>query len=175
MTTTVEIGYAGSNTGSHGYTIFGKFQPASDITVTSIGFRTYTGSVSVKIGITDNSSWLGWSENVSTTSQGWTDVTLSPSVSLTAGTDYYIGMVADTTSFSVYSDTGFNDFWGNSNVNYRPSNYAAAFDASAQGTPIVNIAGGEQDETQNFRYTYGSSPVAGSTVTIPPPVAMVRF
>ena len=137
MPTTVEFGYTGTTTGTHGYTQYGQFTAPVTTSIIRAGVRTYTGGVPIKIGITDNSTWLAWGENTSSTSQDWSDVTFDTPASVTEGATYYVGFVADSTSFAIYSDSGYDDNYGNNTTNYRPAQYSLAFDPSSQGTPIV--------------------------------------
>ena len=163
-----EIGYTGTSTNNTDYT--GYSAPitfASDQVLNAYGVRWSDTGDKLKIGITDGTSWFSQGE-ISSTVNGWNDITLPSPITLSAGT-YYVAFVPDSLS-AVYSAAGSG--WSyNNNTNYKSTNYSAAFNVTSQGTPIIKAAASQY---QNVRYDVGDAP-SDSTVTIPPPVAMVNI
>lgn len=164
---TTEIGYTGSSTNNTDYTgyssaiVFG-----SPTTVSVLGVRWKDTGDKLKIGLTDGTSWFAQGE-ITSTYDGWNDVTLSSPVTVSAGT-YYIAFVSDSLS-AVYSDSGSG--WSyNNNTNYKSSNYSNAFNVSSQGTPIIKASASQY---QNVRYTTTGGSGSGARLPPPPLVAYI--
>jgi hypothetical protein len=173
--TFTEFGYTGTNTNTVNYTLLLNFTPASTVSVNQAGVRIKTVGSKCKIAIATgdltSGSWVTGTKEIASTVDGWNDVTFDASVTLTGGTEYYIGIVSDDSSFEIYSDpsTPYMDY--NNNTNYKYDQYSQAFDASTQGQPVIKAHGSQR---QNGRYGESSTPVSSGT-RLPPPPIVVHF
>jgi len=170
-----EFGYTGTSNSNLANTNYGKFTAASSGTVTKAGWKVKTVGDKCKIAITDGSSWLSSTEEVTSTVDGWNDVTFSSPATVVSGQDYYVAFMPNLASTMIYMGNHTPQFYYNNNSNYQsPGGYSSAFDVGTQGTPIIKAQQGVDAQAARYEITAGPAP-SGSTVTIPPPIAMVAI
>lgn len=181
MTQTL-LGYQGSSTTSplgRDRTLYWKFTTAdlthSTVSCTGCGVRFAVSGHKIKIGITDGTTWLAQGENTNTV-DGLNTVTFSP-ITLSPSTTYYIGCLGDEGTLLYYyrESLANTECWQNDNSGYRDDDYDDAFDVAAQGAPIVLASDSPNYYGFSITYTGDDPPPSSSGVTIPPPVAMVKF
>jgi len=173
------FGYQGGGTANRDYTLYWKFTTAdlnwSTVECTGVGVRFADTNHSLKIGITDGTTWLAQGFIELATIDGLNNVTFSSPITLSAGTDYYIGVISDG-YFSYYAENSTDSaiYINNEDPEYREEDFDDAFNVAVQGAPIV--LPGSHAWTYGFaiNYTEGSSPSTSGLLS-PPPMAVLRI
>ena len=131
------FGYQGGGTANRDYTLYWKFTTAdlnwSTVECTGVGVRFADTNHSLKIGITDGTTWLAQGFIELATIDGLNNVTFSSPITLSAGTDYYIGVISDG-YFSYYAENSTDSaiYINNEDPEYREEDFDDAFNVAVQ-------------------------------------------
>ena len=112
-------------------------------------------------------------EEVTSTVDGWNDVTFASGATVVSGQDYYVAFMPNLASTMIYMGNHTPQFYYNNNSNYQsPGGYSSAFDVGTQGTPIIKAQQGVDAQAARYEISAAPPPASSGTRLPPPPIVI---